>query len=69
MTGHDPVARRLSALALGIAVLALVLAGYAVSMAFEHRTEVRSLGDVLHRIGAREVPMVPPPAELDPDDR
>lgn len=68
MTQQDPVARRLAALALGLALLAVALSGYAVSMAFSHRQEVRSLGDVLHQIGTREVPMASPPAELDPDD-
>lgn len=68
MTTRDPVARRLSAIALGLAVLAAVLSGYAVSMAFEHRDEVRSLGGVLHQIGTREVPVAAPPLELDPDD-
>lgn len=69
MSVQDPIARRLAAIALGLSVLALALAGYAVSMAFEHRKEVRSLGGVLHQIGSREVPMVSPPPELDPDDR
>lgn len=63
------MARRLAALALGLALLAVVLSGYAITMAFQHRDEVRSLGDVLHRIGAREAPLASPPAELDSDDR
>lgn len=69
MTGRDPVARRLAAIAVGLAALALMLSIYALTMTFEHRQQVRSLGDVFHKIGEREVPMVPPPSQLDPDDR
>jgi hypothetical protein len=69
MTTRDPVARRLAAIAVGLAALALMLSIYALMMTFEHRAQVRALGDVFHKIGTREVPMTSPPAQLDPDDR
>jgi hypothetical protein len=69
MSSGDPLARRLAAVAVGLALLALALSGYAISMSFQHRQELRSLGDVLHQIGAREVPLASPPAEIDRDDR
>jgi len=69
MSAPDPLARRLAALAIGLALIAIALSAYAVTMAFDHRQEVRSLGDVLHRIGTRDVPIASPPAELDDDSR
>ncbi len=69
MTTQDPVARKLAAGAVGLPLVAIAFAGYALSMTFRHRDEVRALGDVLHHIGTRDVPMASPPAELDPDDR
>ncbi len=69
MTTRDPVARRLAAIAVGLSALALMLSIYALTMTFEHRAQVRSLGEVFHKIGTREVPMASPPPQLDPDDR
>lgn len=69
MTGKEEATRRLVILALCIAMIALVLSGYAVMMAFDHRAEVRALGDVLHQFGKRETPVAAPPLELDPDPR
>lgn len=69
MTSKEDATRRLVILALCIAMISLALSGYAVMMAFDHRTQVRALGDVLHQFGKRETPVAAPPLELDPDSR
>ena len=73
----DRLARTLAATALAFALVALVLAAYAVSIASQGRDDVRRLGESLTRaldVGARrptpvEMPMRPPRPQLDPDDR
>ncbi len=73
----DRLARTLAATALAFALVALVLAAYAVSIASQGRDDVRRLGVSLTRaldVGGRrptpvEMPMRPPPPQLDPDDR
>lgn len=74
---NDRTARLLAASALAFALVALVLAAYAVSIASQGRDDVQRLGVSLTRalqVGARgegapEVPMRSPRPQLDPDDR
>jgi hypothetical protein len=73
----DPTARLLAAIALALALVALVVAAYGVSIASQGRDDVRALGTSLTRAlevsggrpNAPEMPMRGPPPELDPDDR
>lgn len=73
----DRTARLLAATALALALVALVVAAYAVSIASQGRDDVRRLGESLTRAlqlgggrpGATEVPLRSPPPQLDPDDR
>ncbi len=74
---NDRTTRLLAATALAVALVALVLAAYGVSIASQGRDDVRRLGESLTRAlevaGGRsrptEMPMRPPPLQLDPDDR
>jgi hypothetical protein len=73
----DRVARALAASALAVALVALVVAAWAVSVASDGREDVRRLGESLSRAlevggpgrGPFEVPMRSPRPQLDPDDR
>ena len=73
----DRTARLRAATALALALVALVVAAYAVSVASQGRDDVRRLGESLTRAlqlgggrpGAAEVPLRSPPPPLDPDDR
>jgi hypothetical protein len=73
----DRVARLLAASALAVALVALVVASWAVSIASQGRDDVRRLGESLSRaleVGAPgraplELPMRSPRPQLDPDDR
>jgi len=69
---NDRLARILAASALACALVAVVLAGYAVSIGETHVREVRRLTDGLRAIApetTQALPLRPPPPELDPDDR
>jgi|GEM_PF-4818234 len=74
---NDRTTRLLAATALAVALVALVLAAYGVSIASQGRDDVRRLGESLTRAlevaSGRslptEMPMRPPPLQLDPDDR
>ena len=73
----DRLARTLAATAVAFGLVALVLAAYAVSIASQGRDDVRRLGESLTRaldVAGRppapvEMPLRPPPPQLDPDDR
>jgi hypothetical protein len=73
----DRVARILAGSALAVALVALVVASWAVSIASQGREDVRRLGESLSRaleVGTPsrtpfEVPMRSPRPQLDPDDR
>lgn len=65
----DRLTRVLATVALAIALVALILAGYAVSLQQERTHEIEALSDALR--GAlearpiRDVPLRPPPPALD----
>ena len=69
----DPLARRLAASALACALVALVLAGYAVSLQQERRDELRALTESLQRAvhldRAAEMPLRAPPPMLDDEEQ
>ena len=46
---QDPLARRLAALALACALVAVVLAGYAVMVSQQYLEDVRVLGEAMER--------------------
>jgi hypothetical protein len=71
----DPVARALGAAAVALALVALVVAAYAVSLLSSTREEIRALGDAIRAAmaasgadgaGGRPSTGRPPPS-LDPD--
>lgn len=69
----DRVARTLASLALAVALVAAVLAGYAVVQGREYLEDVKSLGGALDRAmrdesGRNTLPMRGPPPLLDPGD-
>ncbi|MBX3247341.1 MAG: hypothetical protein KF901_09175 [Myxococcales bacterium] len=57
----DPLARGLAAAALAVALAALVLAGYAVSLGHRYLEDVQTLGDVLGRGTPASTGLGPPP--------
>ncbi len=62
---RDPVARRLGVAALAVAFVALVFAGYAVSLGLEYLEEVETIGRALRNSDTRPaVPINPPPLKL-----
>jgi hypothetical protein len=73
----DRLARILAASALAVALVAFVVASWAVSIASQGREDVRRLGESLSRaleVGTPgrtgfEVPMRAPRPQFDPDDR
>lgn len=72
---NDRLARLLAATALGVALVALVLGIYAVSLGLQYREDVKTLGQTIQTLArtspskSLEVPMRPPRPILDPDDR
>lgn len=64
----DRVARVLAGLALAVALVAVVLAGWAVALGQQYLDDVRVLGETLGRGGTKlddALPMHPPPPELE----
>lgn len=64
----DPRAQRLASAALAVALLALVLAGYAVYAQQRAEDRLRDIGEELQRSLTPALPMQGPPLGLDPDD-
>lgn len=73
-SAKDPVARTIASVALGLALVALVMAGYAVALgreyldqAEQYREDVRTLGETFQRLredaAPRDLPRLP--LELD----
>lgn len=72
----DRLARLLAASALGVALLALVLAAWALVVGQQYRDDVRTLGESLSAAlrtsaaqGRRPIPLERPPPQIDPDER
>ena len=71
---HDRLARTLAAVALALALLAVVLGGYAIVLGSQYREDVAALGETLRAMigpgGGRavELPMNGPPPTLELDD-
>ena len=65
---NDRVTRTLAAIALAVALVALVVAGYAVWLGSQYREDVRALGEALGG-ATHEPPLTGPPPSLVPDDR
>lgn len=63
----DPLARRLAAAALALALVAAVLSAYAVWLGQRYLDDVRTLGETLLRTGPGPgtLPLVGPPPALD----
>lgn len=62
---RDPVARRLATASAAVALVALVCAGYAVSLGFDYLAEAESIGRALRNSSTRPaVPINPPPLKL-----
>lgn len=65
----DRRARGLAAASLGVALLALVIAGWALTMQQASEARLRALGRELERsLAPRALPTLGPPPILDPDD-
>ena len=65
----DPVTRRLASAALGVALLALVLSGWALYQQQRSEERLREVGAELQRaLTPHVLPMTGPPLPLDPDD-
>lgn len=69
----DRVARTLASIALAVALVAAVLAAYAVVQGAQYLEDVESLGEAMDRAmrdesGRNTLPMVGPPPTLDPGD-
>jgi len=70
----DRVARSLASLALALALVAVVLAGYAVVLGEQYRQDVQTLGETLGQsmarpeTGAPAFPLHRPPPALDTGD-
>ena len=56
------MARGLAAAALAVALVALVMAGYAVSLGRQYLEDVRTLGEALEERGPARPALGPPPA-------
>lgn len=67
MSKPDKLARNLAATALGVALLALVLAGYAVHQGQTYLEDVRVMGEAMEQNSRRSAPLDPPPIQLDVD--
>ena len=63
---HDPLARRIAAAALAFALVAVVLAGYAVMVSQQYLEDVRLLGETMER-QTRAPSLVSPPPQLETD--
>ncbi len=62
----DPLARRLAAAALACALVAVVLAGYAVMVSQQYLEDVRVLGEAMERTARTAEPsLTPPPPQLE----
>ncbi len=61
-------ARALAMVALGVSLVALVLAGYALHAQQRAEEDLRRIGRELSRRLAPDMPLTPPPLGLDPDD-
>lgn len=59
----DPLARRLAAAALACALVAVVLAGYAVMVSQQYLEDVRVLGEAMERTA--QPSLTPPPPQLE----
>ncbi|MEQ9079404.1 MAG: hypothetical protein RLP09_36430 [Sandaracinaceae bacterium] len=64
----DRVARRLAAAALGVALVALVLAGYALHAQSQSEERLREVGRELQRTLTPALPLQGPAPGLDLDD-
>ncbi|MEC7521904.1 MAG: hypothetical protein VYE22_18615 [Myxococcota bacterium] len=64
----DPVARRLAAAALGVALVALVLAGWALHTQQRSEERLREIGQELQRNLTPALPLQGPGPDLDWDD-
>jgi hypothetical protein len=60
---RDGTARTLALVALAVALVALVLAGYAVALGTQYLEEVQQIGESVRRVHA---PSLGPPPALDP---
>ncbi|MCA9615045.1 MAG: hypothetical protein H6721_12675 [Sandaracinus sp.] len=60
-TTRDPVARGLAATALALALVALVLAAYAVWMGGRYLEDVQTMGEALQRNAPPPTGLGPPP--------
>lgn len=70
---NDRVARTLASVALAVALVAAVLAGYAIVQGRQYLEDVESLGGAMERAmrderGRNTLPMLGPPPTLDPGD-
>jgi hypothetical protein len=68
----DRLARVLASVALTLALVGLVVAGYAVALGRQYLEDVRDLGEAMERSlrdaqGRNTLPMRGPPPELDSD--
>ncbi len=63
---RDRLARGLAASALGVALLALVLAAYSVSLGLQYLDDVRVLGQAMSQ-SREDAPLMAPPVQLDTD--
>lgn len=64
----DALTRTLASVALGVSLVALVLAGYSVYAQQRAEEELRAVGRELSRTLGPRIPLGPPPLALDPDD-
>ncbi len=64
---NDPLARRLAAMALAVALVALVVAGYAVILGQRYLEDVRTLGRSLQADAPGAASSLGPPPQLDVD--
>jgi len=67
---NDPLARRLASAALGVGLLALVIAGWAVRLGYRYLEEVQQVGQTVETLlsassRAPDMPLNPPPLQLD----
>lgn len=64
----DAQTRRIAWLALGLSLVALALAGYALYAQQRAEEDMRAIGEELQRTLTPRLPLAPPPLGLDPDD-
>ncbi len=64
---NDRLARRLAAVALAFALIATMLAGYAVLVGQQYLEDVRVLGEAMETQRRQSPSLRPPPVQLDTD--